>query len=158
MRIIVMSDSHRNFRNVLRVVDRHPDADLYIHLGDGEREFESVQDLYPDRRYLWVAGNCDFGSDTTTSDLVKLCGKNVLLTHGHTYEVKQSLSKLKNAARICHASVVLYGHTHVAYTEYDSGLYVMNPGSLSVPRRGGASYGILDITSQGIMTNLVEVR
>lgn len=158
MRVIVMSDSHRNFRNVLRVVDRHPDADLYIHLGDGEREFESVQDLYPDRRYLWVAGNCDFGSGTATSDLVKLCGKNVLLTHGHTYYVKQSLSELKNAARICQASVVLYGHTHVAHTEYDNGLYVMNPGSLSVPRRGNASYGILDITSQGIMTNLVEVR
>lgn len=157
MRVIVMSDSHRNFRNVLRVVDRHPDADLYIHLGDGEREFESVQDLYPERRYLWVAGNCDFASDTASSDLVKLCGKNVLLTHGHTYYVKQTLLELKSAARICHADVVLYGHTHVAYTEYDNGLYVMNPGSLSVPRSGGASYGILDITSQGIMTNIVEV-
>ena len=157
MRIIVMSDSHRNFRNVLRVVDRHPDADLYIHLGDGEREFESVQDLYPDRRYLWVAGNCDFGSDTASSDLVKLCGKSVLLTHGHTYYVKQSLSELKSAARICHAHIALYGHTHVAHTEYDNGLYIMNPGSLSVPRQGGASYGILDITSPGIMTNIVEV-
>ena len=33
----------------------------------------------------------------------------------------------------------------------------MNPGSLSIPRQGGPTYGILDITSQGIMTNIVEV-
>ena len=157
MRIIVMSDSHRNFRNVQRVVEKHPDADLYIHLGDGEREFEDVQNLYPNRRYLWVAGNCDFGSETKSSDLVKLSGKNVLITHGHTYYVKRSLSELKTAARICRASVVLSGHTHVAYTEYDGGLYIMNPGSLSIPRQGGPTYGILDITSQGIMTNIVEV-
>ena len=157
MRIIVMSDSHRNFRNVQLVVEKHPDADLYIHLGDGEREFEDVQNLYPNRRYLWVAGNCDFGSETKSSDLVKLSGKNVLITHGHTYYVKRSLSELKTAARICRASVVLYGHTHVAYTEYDGGLYIMNPGSLSIPRQGGPTYGILDITSQGIMTNIVEV-
>ena len=138
-------------------IEKHPDADLYIHLGDGEREFEDVQNLYPDRRYLWVAGNCDFGSETKNSDLVKLSGKNVLITHGHTYYVKHSLSELKTAARVCRANVVLYGHTHVAHTEYDGGLYIMNPGSLSIPRQGGPTYGILDITSQGIMTNIVEV-
>lgn len=93
--------AHRNFRNVQRVMEKHPDADLYIHLGDGEREFEDVQNLYPDRRYLWVAGNCDFGSETKNSDLVKLSGKNVLITHGHTYYVKHSLSELKTAARVC---------------------------------------------------------
>ena len=116
-----------------------------------------MQNLYPDRRYLWVSGNCDFGSDTKSSDLVKLSGKNILITHGHTYYVKHSLSELKTAARVCLANVVLYGHTHVAHTEYDGGLYIMNPGSLSIPRQGGPTYGILDITSQGIMTNIVEV-
>ena len=157
MRIIVMSDSHRNFRNVQKVIEMHPDADMYIHLGDGEREFEDVQNLYPDKKYVWVDGNCDFGSLTKNSDLLKLAGKNVLITHGHTYGVKNNLSELKTAARVCRASVVLFGHTHVAHTEYDGGLYVMNPGSLSVPRSGGPTYGILDITSQGIVTNIAEV-
>lgn len=157
MRIIVMSDSHRNFRNVLKVVEKHPEADLFIHLGDGEHEFEDVQNLYPNYRYVFVSGNCDFGSTSKNSDLLKLAGKNVLITHGHTYGVKDSLSELKSAARICHATVVLYGHTHVSRTEYDGGIYLMNPGSLSIPRHGGPSYGILDITSQGIVTNIVEV-
>ncbi len=157
MRIIVMSDSHRNFNNVLRVVERHPDADLFIHLGDGEREFEEVQSLYPGRRYMSVAGNCDFGSTAKNTDLVKLSGKKALVTHGNGYFVKNGLSQLKNAARSCRADVVLFGHTHVAYEEFDSGMYLMNPGSLSVSRDGAPSYGILDITDKGIMTNIVEV-
>ena len=160
MRIIVMSDSHQKFPKRTAGNGRASrTVDLYIHLGDGEREFEDVQNLYPDRRYLWVAGNCDFGSETKNSDLVKLSGKNVLITHGHTYYVKHSLSELKTAARVCRANVVLYGHTHVAHTEYDGGLYVMNPGSLSIPPAGRTYLmGFWILPSQGIIAaNIVEV-
>lgn len=38
-------------------------------------------------------------------------------------------------------------------TDYDDGLYVMNPGSL---RGAYATYGILDITEAGIVTNIVK--
>ena len=157
MRIIVMSDSHRNFRNVQRVMEKHPDADLYIHLGDGEREFEDVQNLYPDRRYLWVAGNCDFGSETKNSDLVKLSGKKCsdyprahLLCQALPVGTKNCGSGLPSQRSTVRAHPC-------GYTEYDGGLYIMNPGSLSIPRQGRPTYGILDITSQGIMTNIVEV-
>ena len=36
MRLIVLSDSHRNYDALRRVFCRHMDADLFIHLGDGE--------------------------------------------------------------------------------------------------------------------------
>ena len=153
MRIIVMSDSHRNFRNVQRVMEKHPDADLYIHLGDGEREFEDVQNLYPDRRYLWVAGNCDFGSLLPWEEELSVEGKKIFFTHGYTYQVKMTLYNLECAARDRKADIALYGHTHQAEIEYRDGLYLMNPGSL---HGSYGTYGIIDITPAGLVPNIVK--
>ena len=62
---------------------------------------------------------------------------------------------LISAAREHRAQVALFGHTHLAREDYEDGLYLMNPGRL-----GGweASYGILDITPQGIVTNVVRLE
>ena len=80
-----------------------------------------------------------------------------MFTHGHTYNVKYTLSQLKSAARSNGADIVLYGHTHVAKTEYDDGLYVMNPGSISHPREGAPSYGVVEISSAGVFLNIIYV-
>ena len=58
------------------------------------------------------------------------------------------------AARERKAQVLLYGHTHNAFTDYEDGLYLMNPGSLSGWQ---ATYGTLDLTEQGIVTNVVTL-
>ena len=57
-----------------------------------------------------------------------------------------------SAARGNGAQIALYGHTHEPMTDYQDGLYVMNPGAL-----GGArgSYGIIDLTPAGIVTNII---
>ena len=50
MRVIVVSDTHRDFRTLLRIVDKHrQEAALFLHLGDGEQEVEDVKNLYPSR-------------------------------------------------------------------------------------------------------------
>lgn len=49
---------------------------------------------------------------------------------------------------------MLFGHTHQPLTEYDDGLYMLNPGSL----HGGGTYGVLDITAAGVVMNIVEDR
>lgn len=47
MRIVVLSDSHRNVGRLFAAVERHLDnADLYIFLGDGEDDFDAVIDAY----------------------------------------------------------------------------------------------------------------
>ena len=38
---------------------------------------------------------------------------------------------------------------------YDDGLYVMNPGSPSQPRGSKPGYGIVDITTAGVVCNNV---
>lgn len=40
------------------------------------------------------------------------------------------------------------------FTDYEDGLYLMNPGSLSGWQ---ATYGTLDLTEQGIVTNVVTL-
>ena len=49
MRIVVLSDSHRNVGRLFAAVERHLDnADLYIFLGDGEETTNQVIDLLID--------------------------------------------------------------------------------------------------------------
>lgn len=48
------------------------------------------------------------------------------------------------------ADLLLFGHTHQPLTDYEDGLYLMNPGSLGY----GGTYGYVDITPAGIVTNL----
>ncbi|MBC8545625.1 YfcE family phosphodiesterase [Clostridiaceae bacterium NSJ-31] len=157
MRIVVMSDSHRSAASVRKIVEKHEhDADLFLHLGDGERDFEDIMDLYPDLHGLHVCGNCDFYSAAPGYDLVKIGGKRIFFTHGHIYNVKFGIDELLHAARGLGADIVLYGHTHVPHNEYIDGLYLVNPGSCS-GMNGGATYAVIDITRAGVVPILVKL-
>ena len=60
MKIIVVSDTHRNFAVLDEIVNKNLDADLFIHLGDGENEARDVQNLHLDKPMVYVGGNSDF--------------------------------------------------------------------------------------------------
>ena len=64
MRIIVMSDSHGDQRAIESVMLRCSDADMFIHLGDGEGDIDRFIMTHTEYsgRVKQVAGNCDFGS------------------------------------------------------------------------------------------------
>lgn len=157
MRIVVVSDTHRDTWNLERVVEAQKRADYFIHLGDGEDDLETVAAVHPDKSFLFVRGNCDFGSQSPMENELIASGKRILYTHGHQFYVKYGLSELISHARSNQADIVLYGHTHVANTSYEDGLYIMNPGSLGHPREGCPSYGVIDITPAGIVLNIVEI-
>lgn len=157
MRIVVFSDSHRNFAVLERIVLAQPEAGLFLHLGDGEREFEDLTLLHPEKQMRGVQGNCDWGSQSKVMDMVNVENKRIFFTHGHTFGVKAGLTEFLHTARSLGAVVALYGHTHVAYTDYEDGLYVMNPGSVSSPNQGPPSYGVIDITPAGIVTRIVPM-
>ena len=42
MKIIVFSDSHGSYAAVQSIMDKNPDADMYIFLGDGDSEVEKM--------------------------------------------------------------------------------------------------------------------
>lgn len=147
MRILVLSDSHGDIPSLELAIKNTADVNAVIFLGDGLTDFESVSHLLTGKKISAVRGNCDSSFSPYPERIVEnLKGKNIYCTHGYIEKVKFGLDALKTAALYSDTSIALFGHTHIPYTSYENGLYLMNPGSV---RQN--SCGIVDITPQGIM-------
>lgn len=146
MKLIVFSDSHGHSGPMRRAAELHPDADLFLHLGDGNRDFERLCDDHS-LPHEAVRGNCDLGAyDVPTTRLLDLSGCRILLTHGHEYGVKYTLTDLIRAGRAQNADLILFGHTHIPLCSYHAedgqrGIHLLNPGSIGY----NSSYGIVRI-------------
>ena len=158
MRILVVSDTHGNLMNLRKAVLAQPTAEIIVHLGDGEEEVWSVKKSFPEKTFYQVKGNCDWASALPVESTILLdtpLGRvKIFYTHGHLYGVKSGLYQLVCSAREQKATVVLFGHTHQPLCDYEDGLYLLNPGSLTGYK---PTYGTLDITPQGIVTNTIEL-
>lgn len=159
VRIIVMSDSHGNRRALEEIFSRTADnANMFIHLGDGERELDLIRMKYPELEIHHVAGNCDYASMSPTTDIIQAGDVKILCTHGHRCMVKHGTETLRSMARDRGCKIALFGHTHCRYQSLEDGIYMLNPGSCSVPRDfTKPSFGSIDISPQGIVTNITEL-
>ena len=98
MRIIVISDTHQYYRNFETIVLRNPDADMFLHLGDGESEYQLLCRNMPEvaDKFRYVKGNCDYGSDAPLTELIDVAPNHrILATHGHRYRVNSTLDYLE---------------------------------------------------------------
>ncbi len=155
MRILVISDTHGDFRSLVKAVNAQPNAEVIIHCGDGDEQVQYLKNTIKDKMIVGVRGNCDFGSTLPSKEVLRICGKTIFVTHGHLYNAKLTMYNLVCAAKEEKADILLFGHTHQAVTDYDDGLYIMNPGSCSGYYAG---YGFIDITDKGdIVTNTVRL-
>lgn len=152
MRILVFSDSHGSTARMRDALIDHPEADMIIHLGDGERDVEHLSELIGSRKLVQVCGNCDFYSQLPANEMIEVMGRKIFCSHGHTEFVKHGTQYFIEKAKAVGAHIALYGHTHEGVTAYDDGVYVMNPGSI----RSG-EYGAIDITASGIMLLKMKV-
>ena len=158
MRIVVISDSHKNTRVIDKILDSQPDAKAVFFLGDNITDIEDFEFMYPDKRFFAVAGNCDYFSTASSVELVTVSGVKILYTHGHTLGVKYGLERLKEVAKQRECQIALYGHTHVSQILYEDGLHIVNPGSCSEPRDGIVrTYAVIDITENGIMPVIIKL-
>ncbi len=146
LRLLVLSDSHRDRYALERALRLHREADAVFFLGDGEEDFLSpnIQQLCRDKKVTALAGNCDFYSQLPKEELVLLGGKRILALHGHTRFVKHGFEMLEEEAERLHADLVLHGHTHIPRTAYKNGIYYLCPGSVHA-----GDYGMADITDKG---------
>lgn len=159
VRIVFMSDSHGKIAPVRRIVEKNTGADMFIHLGDGENEFIAIKESRPDLDMRFVAGNCDFMSKSPAFHIIEAEGIKALCVHGHRHSVKYGLDRLRETAALNGCSIAAFGHTHSRCEEYENGIWLFNPGSCSYPRDSkGASYGYIDITKAGIVTNTVTLN
>ncbi len=151
MRIIVMSDSHTAYSRVLDIVKSNQSADLFLHLGDGEDEFDRVAASYPEKAFSAVRGNNDWHSEKPMVGFLNLEGHKIMYTHGHMFSVKWGLDQLIREGVAQDADIILYGHTHVARIDYMDGRYIINPGSVADSSMTDAGYLALDLTPTGVM-------
>jgi len=159
VRIVVLSDTHGAFDVLLDVVRRYEkEAAAFIHCGDGKEELALLKEVKPDLPLYAVRGNCDFGSDLPAANLLEIAGHRLFFTHGHRYSVGAGDEMLLAAAKERQADIVLFGHLHIARTDYLDGIYLMNPGSPVKPRQSKPSFGILDLSDAGVAVNLVTYR
>ena len=154
MRILVTSDTHRDPGSLRRAIMAQPKAEVVIHLGDGAEDVDTLRFSFPDRTFLQVKGNCDWGSTLPAVGEYETEGVKIFYTHGHLYGVKSGDYTIISEARSRKANILLFGHTHQPREDYEDGLYIMNPGRLS---GYGPTYGIIDITAQGIVLNVMKL-
>ena len=62
MRILVLSDSHRDSFSLKEAIDAQPGAKTIFFLGDGLAELDALLPQYPGKTFFSVRGNCDWGS------------------------------------------------------------------------------------------------
>jgi putative phosphoesterase len=126
-------------------------------LGDITDDIEDFTYLYPQKHFHIVSGNCDYFSLYPAVNIEDILGYKIFYTHGHTFNVKSGVEKLKSAALKAGCKIALYGHTHSSQILYEDGLYIVNPGSVSSPRNSRASYAVIDIEENGIMPIIVNL-
>ena len=164
MKILILSDTHGNFLAVKRVLIAQDDADMVIHLGDGEGEMNAMLRMFPElpEKLHYICGNCDSGvvvPGTKQEDIIDLpYGHRILAAHGHSYLRRGSFDYMLEDARRLGCDIVLYGHTHYRHNTYQDGLYIINPGSLTLPRDGKPPcYAVISISEKGILASHVDL-
>ena len=145
MKLAIFSDSHGHTSGMLRAILRVA-PDVLVHLGDYDRDTSILEVGFPDLPLYSVSGNCDYASHLPDTITFMAGPIRVFATHGHRYAVKSGTDALVTAARSSGASLVLYGHTHIARFQNIGGLSVLNPGTA-----GGAypTFAIVEINDQG---------
>ena len=139
MRILIVSDTHGNHRNLDKVLEREKKIDMLLHMGDvedGDIYLEAVLDC----PVHIVAGNNDFYGNLSREEVIQIGKYKVWMTHGHMYSVSLHTKRLKDAARERGVDIVMYGHTHRPDIDVEEDLIVLNPGSLAYPRQEGRKY------------------
>ena len=150
MKILIVSDTHGNHKNLDKVLEREKGIDMLLHMGDvedGDTYLEAVLDC----PLHIVAGNNDFYSYLPREEEIQIGNYRVWMTHGHLYYVSMNTKRLKQTARERKKDIVMYGHTHRPDIDIEDDLIVINPGSLSYPRQEGrkGTYIIMEIGADG---------
>lgn len=150
MKVLIVSDTHRNNENFNEALSIEKDVDMLIHCGDVEGSEYYYSEVIDGPVYM-VAGNNDFFSELEMEEEFNIGNLKVFLTHGHYYRVNMGIDMLYEEAKARGADIVMFGHIHRPMIECIGGIWVINPGSISYPRQPGRdkTYIIMNIDENG---------
>ena len=150
MKILIVSDTHRNVKTLEEVIKKVMPIDMLTHLGGVEGKEDLIRSMVSCPVHI-VAGNNDFFCDLPKEESIRIGKYNVLLTHGHYYYVFMGTAMLKQEAVARGYDIVMFGHTHRPVLEIENQITVLNPGSISYPRQENhrPSYMIMELDREG---------
>ncbi len=160
MKCLCFSDSHGYTAYIQKALELHRDAEVVFFLGDGLSDMELFAGKYPTCAFLAVRGNCDttslfMGNTVAKTESITLLDKRIVYTHGDLYGVKYGEDGLLRLAESRSADILLYGHTHIPKEKYlpreEGGIYLFNPGSIGYSYSNAPSYGIMNLTENGVL-------
>ena len=157
MKYLIASDIHGSAywaeRLVAAIESQQPDR--IVLLGDyAPKHVIPLLNALADR-IIAVRGNCDAEVDQMVLDFPVMAdyatlfdetGRELFLTHGHVFGAGMHNS-VDHAPALPEGSALVYGHTHIKVNEESAahpGLWLFNPGSVSIPKDGSHSYGIYE--------------
>lgn len=160
-KLFFISDIHGSLYYLKKALEIYENekADYIIILGDelyhgarnplpkdyNPKEVAELLNNYKDK-IIAVRGNSDSEVDQMVLEypmmsaysIVLHNGRRLFLTHGHIYD----RDKLPNLSS---GDAIIYGHIHLPLAEKQNNIFVINPGSITLPKEGNPnSYGILE--------------
>jgi putative phosphoesterase len=163
MKLMFISDIHGSLfwleRALEKVEEEQPDS--LIILGDflyhgprnplpkdyNPQEVANKLNAYNKNKPITaVRGNCDAEVDQMLlefpmmGDYVMLLheGRRIYATHGHGFSIE-------HLPALSEKDIFIQGHTHIPVADVKEGVYVLNPGSISLPKENNPnSYAILE--------------
>lgn len=150
MKIMIVSDTHKQHKNLQKALTQVGEIDLLIHLGDAEGCEDYIEEMAGCPIEI-VAGNNDFFTSLEKEKEITIGKYEVLLTHGHYYYVSAGLEDIKKEAYGRGMDIVMFGHTHRPLIKYEDEVILVNPGSISYPRQAGKepSFIMMEIDREG---------
>lgn len=163
--LLVISDSHGNKEMLHTIVENYgKSSDALIFCGDGigdlfalfeaAKKHKKIRSFIPpvcafvrgngDYEYFPVSFNPDpvkfphgkeFYAEIPAEQFLNAAGFRLMITHGNAYGVYYGLTALSVAAKNNDADFVFYGHTHVPGMQEIDCTCLINPGSISMPRK-----------------------
>lgn len=153
-KLLVFSDTHHQTTASARIIGENKDVSAVIHAGDCTCDAEDLAAMYPDIPVHYVCGNNEFFANAPLSLILDIGGVRIFVVHGHLQRVKyeKTLSALKTAAKNAGAKLVIFGHTHVPYTEYFEDMTILNPGSARFTR----TYAVAELENGKVKTEILK--
>ena len=161
MKLMIASDIHGSAYFAKEVVEmfKKEDADYLVLLGDllyhgprnplpkdyNPQEVANVLNAMKDK-IIAVRGNCDSEVDQMVLEfpmmadynLIPLQTRKVMVSHGHLYHEENLQTSLA-----C-GDIFIFGHIHIPVLKQVAGVYILNPGSATLPKENHPNtYGVL---------------
>ena len=145
--ILVMSDTHGNRNAVNQLLDAYlKSVSAVIHLGDHSSDIFKNENA----EFHITSGNTDPFVPSYAERVIEIANKKIFITHGHQYDIKDSLDRLIYKAIELRVDACLFGHTHQPIVFKQDGILFLNPGSTTKPSMGSEkSYALMRISAKG---------